>query len=133
MTQLWCLVAYCDAVVGSYCDPTTSSYKIGGGLGRVHHYYETRQHNDAPVTCQRLTLGGGLGRVHHYYETRQHNDAPVTYQRLTLTLHSVHYLAPWVWNALPKQIRDVPSISILKKKHTTFHTESIPGGTPPRR
>ena len=87
----------------------------GLGLGRVHHYYETRQRNDAVVTCEGLTLGGGLGRVHHYYETRQHNDAPFTYQRLTLTQHSVYYFAPRVWNALPKQIRDAPSLSIFKK------------------
>ena len=60
-------------------------------------------------------LGGGLGRVNHYYDTRQHNDAPVTYQRLTLTQHSAYYLAPRVWNALPKQIRDAPSLSIFKK------------------
>ena len=35
-------------------------------------------------------LEGCLSRVHHYYETRQHNDASVTHQRLTLTLHCVY-------------------------------------------
>ena len=81
----------------------------------LHEYFLT-------LYMFKCKLGGGLGGVHHYYETRQDNDAPVTHQRLTLTQHSVYYLAPGVWNALPKQIRDAPSISILKKTNTTSYT-----------
>ena len=53
---------------------------------------------------------------HNYYNTRasSHYGVP-TFQRLTKSQKSLSFMVPQVWNSLPLDIRDSPSVTIFKR------------------
>ena len=51
----------------------------------------------------------------HNYLTRTHQNISIPAHNLTIFQHSLSYLGPKTWNALPEHIKILPSISSFKK------------------
>ena len=56
-----------------------------------------------------------LQQPHHNYPTRTHHNIRIPMHNLTIFQHSLSYLGPKTWNALPDQIKDIPSLYSFKK------------------
>lgn len=52
----------------------------------------------------------------HDHRTRNRTLLPLPVHRLTKFRHSITYLAPAVWNSIPHQIQEEPSLALFKKK-----------------
>ena len=57
----------------------------------------------------------------HDYETRSGNSLNAVNQRLTLTQRqSLQFQGPIIWNSIPDNIRNAPSLNIFKKQYKQF-------------
>lgn len=66
----------------------------------------------------------------HECITRHRNHLTLPIHRLSKFQHSTTYLAPVVWNSIPLQIKDTPSLNTLKqclRKHILFSYYLISG------
>ena len=52
----------------------------------------------------------------HQYPTRTHNNPLIPIHTLTIFQHSLSYLGPKTWNAVPDHIKTLPSLNSLKKQ-----------------
>ena len=62
----------------------------------------------------------GIFDRNHHYATRSYRNLVPFDARLTITENSLRVSGPNVWNSIPQEIRDVPTLSIFKtryKKH----------------
>ena len=52
----------------------------------------------------------------HSYSTRNHSNLNPAFQRTVSTQRSLRYSAPTIWNQLPPDIKNAPTLSIFKNK-----------------
>ena len=64
------------------------------------------------INTENLTLR----QPHHNYPTRTHQHLRVPLHNLTIFQHSLSYLGPKTWNALPDPIKSLPSLYSFKKQ-----------------
>ena len=62
--------------------------------------------------------------TNHDYDTRFSSSATPIFQRLTLTQHSIDFMGPRIWNAIPDYIKDSPSLQVFKKKFKMYLIET---------
>lgn len=52
----------------------------------------------------------------HQYITRHRDNLSLPLHRLSKYKHSTTYLGPAIWNSIPSQIQDAPSLNSFKNK-----------------
>ncbi len=62
---------------------------------------------------------------YHNYPTSACENLRVPIHHLTLYQHSLSYTGPKVWNSVPNNIRDLPSVHSFKKQLKKTHTSPI--------
>ena len=60
----------------------------------------------------------------HSFNTRQSSNPIVNYPRLTLARHSISHAGPRLWNQLPQDIRNSPSLSSFKSSLKNYFIHS---------
>ena len=61
-----------------------------------------------------------VGSIRQGPNTRNQNNLQPKYHRLTLTQHAVSFVGPSEWNALPDDLKFIPSIGLFKAKLKAF-------------
>ena len=62
----------------------------------------------------------GIFDRNHPYATRSYHDLVPFYARLTVTRNSLRVAGPNIWNSIPLEIRNLPTLPMFKnhyKKH----------------
>ena len=59
----------------------------------------------------------GIFDRNHHYATRSYRNLVPFDARLTITENSLRVSGPNVWNSIPQEIRDVPTLSIFKNRY----------------
>ena len=59
----------------------------------------------------------GIFDRNHHYATRSYQELNPFSNRLTVTENSLRVCGPIIWNSIPQEIRNVPSVSIFKNKY----------------
>ena len=62
---------------------------------------------------------GNYDRTHRY-PTRSFNDLVPSHARLTVTQNSINVCGPNIWNSIPQEIRDLPTLSIFKNNYKNY-------------
>ena len=60
----------------------------------------------------------------HTYNTRNRNDILAPFHRLSTTQHSVSFHGAHLWNTLPQEIREAPTLKSFKFKLKLFFLEN---------
>ena len=58
--------------------------------------------------------------VSHDYNTRNRNSLVPSAARLTATERSISVIGPNIWNSIPSDIRESPTISIFKNRFKAY-------------
>ena len=56
----------------------------------------------------------------HPYPTRSYNDLVPLYARLNVTQNSLKVSGPSVWNSIPQEIRNLPTLSMFKNRYKKY-------------
>ena len=56
----------------------------------------------------------------HPYPTRSYNDLVPIYARLNVTQNYLKVSGPNVWNSIPQEIRNLPSLSMFKNRYKKY-------------
>ena len=59
----------------------------------------------------------GIFDRNHQYATRSYQDLVPFNNRLTVTGNSLRVNGPIIWNTIPQEIRNLPTLSIFKKRY----------------
>ena len=62
----------------------------------------------------------GIFNRNHHYETRAVQNLVPFDARLTITEHSLRVRGPNIWNSIPQDIKNAPTISIFKSRYKKY-------------
>ncbi|XP_045107003.1 protein DDI1 homolog 2-like isoform X2 [Portunus trituberculatus] len=96
---------------------------IGLGFSRSQAVEELRRQNGNKTQAMAALFVKSLKMIYiqnllpsHDYRTHNRTLLPPPVHRLRKFRHSITYLAPAVWNSIPHQIQEEPSLTLFKKK-----------------
>ena len=61
-----------------------------------------------------------LNKAFHEHETRHANDIKPPFSRNALRISSIRIFGATIWNAIPQEIRNSPSIDVFKKNFKSY-------------
>ena len=68
------------------------------------------------LSCRRHFQMYSLNREYHPYNTRYRNDLHTASYNLDVRKFSIRAAGPVLWNALPREIRDLPTVHSFKRR-----------------
>ena len=82
----------------------------------MHRY----DHGKLPLACLVLLKNNSKSSKTTLRQTRSNSKFFYTYSRIYLTMQSIKYQGPELWNKIPSSIRELKSLTTFKLLLTTF-------------